>query len=322
MNPKNDAQAAAMLEDMIEWLEENQRDDGSWSGDSIRTCFSSLALLATGEKKHVNDVRRAINWSLKKYSEPEKYGNLGFWAGGYTGLLYGEWYMRTGDKRVLPHLEKLRDWAVNGQHESKWGVPALGHGPSGLPYDNKALVAPACHLLVFEAVARRCGMESKIWELLTPYMVMSWADPKDGENGSLGYNRSYKDNAEFWSRSGLFAMACELRGERNDMRDSMTAYMQSRHPWLRNSHAYGEPGGSWGLLALNLAAPESFAEVLQEYAWWFSLAWEPGYGLRFTTPHMGAPYMGEDDLINATYALVLQAAKRNLHITGASSETK
>jgi hypothetical protein len=31
---------------------------------------------------------------------------------------------------------------------------------------------------------------------------------------------------------------------------------------------------------------------------------------------MGAPYMGEDDLINATYALVLQAKKRSLHLTG------
>jgi hypothetical protein len=92
--------------------------------------------------------------------------------------------------------------------------------------------------------------------------------------------------------------------------------MVGHHPWLRNSHAYGEPGGSLGFLGLNLAHPAGFDEVFPQYAWWFSLAWEPGYGLRFTTPHMGAPYMGEDDLINATYALVLQAKKRNLHLTG------
>ena len=162
----------------------------------------------------------------------------------------------------------------------------------------------------------RCGMESEIWELLLPYMTLAWSDPKEGGHGSLGYNQSYKDLAEFWSRSGLFAMAAELRGEKKEMEDAMITFMHGHHPWLRNSHAYGEPGGSWGLIAMNLCAPEKYDEVMKSYAWWFSLAWEPGYGLRFTTPHMGAPYMGEDDLINATYALVLQSSKRNLHITG------
>jgi hypothetical protein len=69
-------------------------------------------------------------------------------------------------------------------------------------------------------------------------------------------------------------------------------------------------------LALQLASPESYQAVMRDYAWWFSLAWEPGYGLKFTQPHMGAPYMGADDLFNCVYALVLQAPKRNLHLTG------
>jgi len=317
MNPATDPEAAAMLKDMIAFLENSQRDNGSWSDDIIRTTFSSLALLATGEKKYRSRVKKAVEWSLEKYPEPEAYGNLGFWAGAYAGILYSEWHLLTGDKQVLPHLGALRDWAVKGQHNSTWNVPALGHGPSGLPYDNKSLVAPTCHLLVFEALARRCGMKSGIWELTMPFMEMAWSDPKEGGHGALGYNRSYKDTEEFWSRSGLFAMAAQLRGERTDMRDAMTGFMATHHPWLRNSHAYGEPGASWGLLGLNLTKPEVFAGILKEYAWWFSLAWEPGHGLHFTQPHMGAPYMGEEDLINATYALVLQAPKRNLHLTGA-----
>lgn len=322
MDPADDPEAAAMLKDLIAYLENSQRDDGSWSGDIIRTTFSSLALLATGEKKYQSRVKKAVEWSLAKYPEPEKYGNLGFWSGAYAGILYSEWHLKTGDRQVLKQLDALRDWAVNGTHASAWGVPALGHGPDGLPYENKALVAPACHLLVFESLAQRCGMKSGIWEKIMPYMEMAWSDPKDGGHGSLGYNRSYKDTAEFWSRSGLFAMAAHLRGEREDMRDAMTGFMRGHHPWIRNSHAYGEPGGSWGLLGLNLAAPDAYREVIRDYGWWFSLAWEPGYGLRFTTPHMGAPYMGEDDLINATYALVLQSTRKNLHLTGLNDSTK
>ena len=322
MVPADDPEAAAMLKDLIGFLEKSQREDGSWSGDIIRTTFSSLALMATGERKYRSRVKKAVEWSLAKYPEPEKYGNLGFWAGAYAGILYSEWYLQTGDRQVLPHLDALRDWAVNGTHPSAWDVPALGHGPSGLPYENKALVAPTCHLLVFEALAARCGMKSGIWEKTMPFVEMAWSDPKEGGHGSLGYNRSYKDTGEFWSRSGLFAMAAHLRDQRQDMRDAMTGFMSGHHPWIRNSHAYGEPGGSWGLLGLNLAAPDAYREIIRDYGWWFSLAWEPGYGLRFTTPHMGAPYMGEDDLINATYALVLQSTRRSLHLTGLKDSTK
>jgi len=316
LDPATDPAAAAMLSDMLKWLCERQREDGSWSGDIIRTTFSALALLATGEQEHRERVRRAVDWSMKRYPKPEDYGNLGFWHGAYAGILYSEWHLQTKDTRVLSHLQGLRDWAIAGQHESIWGVPALGHGPPHLPYGNKSLVAPSCHLLVYEALAMRCGMKSGLWELLMPYMEMSWSDPSKGGHGSLGYNRSYMDRDEFWSRSGLFAMACELRGTRPDMKQAMTNFMGERHPWFRNSHAYGEPGGAWGLIALNAAAPKTHHEVMEAYKWWFSLAWEPGYGLRFTTPHMGAPYMGEEDLINAAYALVLQAPRRSLHLTG------
>jgi hypothetical protein len=319
MNPADDPEAARLLEDCLEFLVRTQKEDGSWSGDMIRTCYSALALIATGEAKHKSRVRKAVEWAKEKYKKPDDYGNLGFWAGAYAGILYSEWHLATGDKSVLKNLDELRDWAVNGQHPSKWDVPALGHGPSGLPYEEKALVAPACHLLVFEALAMRCGMKSGIWELLMPYMEMSWSDPKEGGHGSLGYNRSYKDTEEFWSRSGLFAMAAHLRNQRPDMRDAMTGFMAANHPWIRNSHAYGEPGGSLGLLGLNLALPDAYQKIISEYAWWFALAWEPGYGLHFTTPHMGAPYMGEDDLINATYALVLQGPKKSLHLTGSTT---
>lgn len=230
--------------------------------------------------------------------------------------LFGEWHLHTGDQRVLKPIREARDWAVAGQHICKWGMPALGHGPSGLPYDNKSLVAPALHLLVGEALTKDCGVESQIWELLDPYMMHSWSDPEKGGHGAMGYNGSYRDLGEFWSRSGLYLIAAHLRSEKPRVKPALAKIMRERHPWIRNSHAYGEPGGAWGLMGLSLAAPEFYQEVIENYRWWFSLAWEPGYGLHFSTPHMGAPYMGEDDLLNCIYPLVLQSSKRNLYLTG------
>ncbi len=316
MNPATDPEAAALLEDMIEWLENNQREDGSWSGDIKRTMFASLAMLATGEPKHRRRVKKAIDWALSQFPEPEKHGNLGFWSAGYMMTLFGEWHLHTGDQRVLKPIREARDWAVAGQHICKWGMPALGHGPSGLPYDNKSLVAPALHLLVGEALTKDCGVESQIWELLDPYMMHSWSDPEKGGHGAMGYNGSYRDLGEFWSRSGLYLIAAHLRSKKPRVKPALAKIMWERHPWIRNSHAYGEPGGAWGLMGLSLAAPEFYQEVIANYRWWFSLAWEPGYGLHFTTPHMGAPYMGEDDLLNCIYPLVLQSSKRNLYLTG------
>ncbi len=316
LNPLDDPEAARMLEDCLGFLVRSQRDDGSWERCMIRTSFAALAMLATGEEEHIERARKAVDWAKRRYREPSRYGNLGFWHGAYAGILYSEWHLATGDTSVMLNLEDLRDWVVGGQKDSAFGIPALGHGTGGLPYQRRGLVAPACHLLVFEAIAMRGGMESAIWELILPYMEMAWSNPAEGGHGALGYHGAHRDQSEFWSRSGLFAMAAHLRGERPDMRDAMIHIMHQRHPWLRNSHAYGEPGGATGLLALNLCAPEIFAEVMGHYAWWFSLAWEPSHGLRYTTPHKGAPYLGGELLINATYALVLQGPLRSLHLTG------
>jgi len=311
-----DATGEALHKDMIDFLVRTQRGDGSWSGAPIQTTMATLALLAAEDTAHAERIKKAVDWMLGRYPEAEDFGNLGYWFCGYAGILYSEYYLATGDERVLPRLAPMTDWALTGVHTSKWKTPTLGHGTGGLPYGQKSLVAPAIHLLVFEALAKRCGMESRVWETLLPYMESAWSDPAQGGHGAMGYNASYKDLGEFWSRSGLFSIASHLRNERTDMRDAMIKIMRERHPWLRNSHAYGEPGGAWGLLALNLCDPKAFREVIDAYKWWFHLAWEPGYGLRFTTPHMGAPYMGEDELVNACYALVFAATNRTIHLTG------
>jgi len=58
--------------------------------------------------------------------------------------------------------------------------------------------------------------------------------------------------------------------------------------------------------------------VFAQYTWAFALAWQPGFGIRFTMPHMGTPYMGEEGLINAAYATLFSTRNKGLHITGAT----
>jgi hypothetical protein len=316
--PFNDPVADAMAEDVIGLVARTQRDDGSWSGDQIRTTLSALALLGTRDPRYAEQIKRALDWTMARHRDPWAYGNLGYWKASYGALLAAEYYLATGDGRVLPWLQEIIDWAGGGDHNSAWDLPTLGHGPSGLPYGNKSLVAPTVHLMVAESLAIRCGLEPNLTPVVWRTVEHAWSDPADGGHGGLGYNASYKDQAEFWSRTGLLALALKLRDDRPDMVGPLTGIMRERFPWVRNSHAYGEPGGALGLIALTVADPDAFAHVMRELRWTFALAWEPGFGLRFTMPHMGAPYMGEEDLVNGAYGALLSVRHRGLHITGAT----
>jgi Family of unknown function (DUF6288)/F5/8 type C domain/Chitobiase/beta-hexosaminidase C-terminal domain len=317
-----DAAATAALErDLIDYVVRTQKENGSWSTDGndfIQTTFSALALLGTRDPAHAERVLRAVRWTLRRFREPDAFGNLGYWSSGYATILAAEWHLATGDRSVLPFLENTFEWAATGTHTSAWKMPTLGHGPDGLPYEQKALVAPAVHLLAGEALAKRCGVNGRLFDVLLPFMEEAWSDPADGGHGALGYNGSYKDLEEFWSRSGLFALAATLRNERLDMAAAMAAAMEKHHTVMRGSHAYGAPGNALGLIGLSVADPERFARVMRTWRFSFTAAWEPGFGLRYSTPHMGSPYMGEEGLINPAFAVVLSARRKGLHITGAT----
>lgn len=305
-----------MRQDMLGYLLRNQKSDGSF-GCAIRTTFGALSLLAERESKYAPQIVKAVNWMLNKYPDAEDFGNLGYWYSAYAGILYCEYYLATGDKRVIARIQGIHDWVMTGVHSSKWGMACLGHGPNGLPYGNKALMAPISHLLVFDGLAQKCGLHTQLWDTLLPYTVHSWSDPAEkGGHGAMGYNASYKDKAQFWSRTGQCALACAIRGERESMQNAMTTFMEGNYAYYRNSHAYGEPGGAWGIMSLMYTKPEAYRRVMNALRWEFALSWEPGFGMRFSQPHMGAPYMGSDDLLNAAYPLVFSAHKKSLFITG------
>ena len=81
---------------------------------------------------------------------------------------------------------------------------------------------------------------------------------------------------------------------------------------MLNSHAYGEPGAALGLLSLAVVKPKAFEEIIPQWRWRFLCSWEPGYGLRYSTPHMGAPYLGEESIVNLVYLMLLSTENDGL----------
>ncbi|MCC6466417.1 MAG: hypothetical protein IT463_13845, partial [Planctomycetes bacterium] len=280
----------------------------------------TLALLASRDRAHRKLIDAGIDSMLRANPDPTKMKGLAYWWVAFQGMAFCEYHLATGDKRTLDWVKAAIEWLPTTTHKSSWGMPAFGHGPDGLPYEDKALMAPCAHLLVFDALARRCGVQSKVWEHIEPYVMHSWSDPAQGGHGGMGYNASCKDEEEFWSRTGLTALALHLRNDKPAVRDALTAFMATRHQWMLNSHAYGEPGAALGLLALGVAAPGHFKKVMAEWRWKFVSAWEPGFGLRYSTPHMGSPYMGEEEIINPAYALLFSLENGGLVMAGGEAK--
>ncbi|MEZ5977911.1 MAG: DUF6288 domain-containing protein [Planctomycetota bacterium] len=309
--------ADALRADLVHWAVTHQRKDGSWPGaPEVNPALGGLALLATGDPAHLERVKKAVDFLMAKWPKPSEMKGLAYWAVAYQGMLLCEWHLATGDESVLPWIAEAEEWLPTTMHMSAFGMPAYGHGPDGLPYEDKALMAPLAHLLVFDALAAKCGVEPRVWESARAYVVNSWSDPESGGHGGMGYNGSYKDLDELWSRSGLVALAEFLRGDPDEMRGPLTAIMEERHPWMLNSHAYGEPGGAIGLLALSVVKRDAFERILAAWRWRFLSTWEPGYGLRYSTPHMGAPYMAEESVVNLAYLWMLGVADGRLAMSG------
>ncbi|MDF1699943.1 MAG: DUF6288 domain-containing protein, partial [Planctomycetota bacterium] len=317
--PFEDDLAGRLHADTLAWVAGNQKKNGAWPGSTaVNPFMAGLALLGTRDRKHRKALRALVDWMLKTNPTAAATKGFSYWSIAYQGIFLCEYYLASGDKRALAWIEDAIAWLPSTTHESKWGMQAFGHSPKGLPYGKKALMAPCAHLLVFDALAERCGVKSKVWKHIAPYVMHSWSDPKKGGHGGMGYNASAKDTAQFWSRTGLTALALKLRGHHTRMQKALTAIMVDRHPWMLNSHAYGEPGAALGLIGLAYVDPKGFAAVMPQWRWRFLAAWQPGFGLRYSSPHMGAPYMGEEAIVNPAYAVLFSVRNQGLVITGAA----
>jgi len=242
---------------------------------------------------------------------------LNAWFNGAAGVMLCEYYLATGDACVLPWIEETLAYFPQTADFSKWGHAIYGHHPGALPYGGKSLIAPNVHMLAFDALgAGRLGLKSETWEAIEAYVRAGWSDPERGGHGGQGYGHG-ASRRQSWFRTGGVALAAELRGYERLSR-GRALYLNDHHWAMRDSHAYGQQGAAWGLLGLAVSDPEGFRSIMRQYAWHFVLSWEPGYGLRPSTYHMGCSYMPADVIMNGGYGAVLSAVDKGLHVTGAT----
>ena len=128
--PANCPKSRAIIANNAKYIAASQQENGSYRfgngraiGNNLQGCLASLFLLSTGEAKYLPNVERHVR-PLAKLAETRKNagGHIN-WQLGYQGILLSEYYLRTGDKQVLPGLQAVCNWCAD--HPAPRG---RGHG--------------------------------------------------------------------------------------------------------------------------------------------------------------------------------------------------
>jgi hypothetical protein len=126
--PFNCAKSRAIHIDACEYLARIQNTDGTFDGKiHVGFALNGLTWLASDNPKYLENARR-LAYGYRKYFDPES-TNTTNWGWGYMGLFLAEYYLKTGDRTILPICEAVADTLARSQLPcGSWG-----HGPYPSP---------------------------------------------------------------------------------------------------------------------------------------------------------------------------------------------
>jgi hypothetical protein len=236
-----------------------------------------LGLLATGEPKYVEVVKKALH--AAPWASPNlklSLSDSGIWSWGYTNLLLAEYYLLTRDEYVLPALKTYSVALAEGRDAAGlWGHrvanPATNRGQlhgrlpgyavmnqSSLPCFVSLLLADKCGIKHPELQA---GIEQ------THHFYEAFIG-----KGTLPYgvHNPKADSFNNNGMSGLVAVAFAIRGNTRGaaffsrMAAAATDTMETGH----TGHYFNQ---LWTGLGADLAGPETSAAFFKETRWLHTL---------------------------------------------------
>ncbi|BCX48856.1 hypothetical protein HAHE_27640 [Haloferula helveola] len=300
--PKSDK----VVRDFADYLSKPDSDKGF-------SDIGMLFLLSTGDEKDLAVVRE---WA--RGLDPAKAPNYA-WFLGYGGPGLCEYYLRTGDKDVLPTIQAWANEAVAGQYNDSWagrgGVPKVTYGMGHLN-------AAATGVVTFLLLAKECGAEVPDHALLGALRhFYRYAGRGGNPYGDDRPEVGFVDNG----KNGLlaFAMAAAVsltpEGEESVYADARDiAAMQSFYTttFMLHGHTGGGIGEIWRSAAMGLMhdrRPKQYRDFMDSRRWHYELSrrfdgsfgilggagydkvdWGGGYGFAYTVPRkklriFGAP---------------------------------
>ena len=333
--PEDCRKTELVLDELLEYLAELQREDGSW-GSPPHDTFAPLALLASGERKYLPLVEKNVRMHART-TRPEDDSSLINWRYMAAAIVMSEYYLATKEKWVLKELQEVYDFLISTQytdlaqvnpkvkesHPGSWPKDALdshggwGHNPGFEGY------GPICMItgqgaLAFALMAH-CGIEVDRERHDAAYAFL---ERGTGANGYVWYE-DQPAGAQDWAdmgRTGVAGIANRLSpypgGEYKERARSHAKVIGLHPESFPDTHGSPIMGMGYAALAANVI-DGSFENLMRTNRWWFTLAQCPDGSFYYQPNRDNAGY-GADSRISASAvtAFILSIPEGNLHLTG------
>ncbi|MDP6523312.1 MAG: DUF6288 domain-containing protein [Kiritimatiellia bacterium] len=285
------AKSARILDDACKFLAEQMPPEGYNAG--VQGPLHALLLLASNKPEYLDEVRRtAYQIGPTDLNLEGRVGMLA-WTWGYCNLFLTEYYLKTGDKHVLPAIREYTKYIAAGQ-----GVPGTwGHGMAeaggrigGYGAMNQAGLI--CYISLI--LAKECGVEvdqQVLWHSTLFFGKFAGVggipygdhEPATMDNTANGKNASA-------------AVAFDLIG-----RDKIAKWYSHLVAVSYNERENGHSGNFfsyvWGPLGALRAGRAPFSQFMREQQWYYDLLRRPD-GSLITQPW---PHGREGDLGYGNY---------------------
>ena len=281
----------------------------------IGGALGCLFLMSTGDDDYLPTVKEYFSNFPKDVT---RIGNH-TWNNGYNGIACGEYYLRTGDKSVLPILQFYCDDAKKRQKFGR-GWVHWGNGISA-GYVASGLMNPAgSQILTTMLLAKECGLDVdqetllgalRYWYRFVGHGTVPYGDHRP--EGGLGSN----------GKDGMAAAVMQIASGAQgnvDIYDKAKKYLSmstiTSYPVMVTGHGDdGRGDGIWRGIAsaymLDYDARQ-YHESMQRLQWWYDLSRRPSGALGMAT------IVRFDDVgSGAAVALSYTAPLKKLRITGA-----
>ncbi len=329
-----------ILAELLQYLVDHQQEDGSF-GNPVHNTFAPLALLASGEAKYLPAVERNVKYHFGVTKSKDM--GLVNWYYTSAAIVLSEFHLATGEKWVLPELQKIHDLLASGQYlrmsqinpKAKESHPdsfpkgpedshgGWGHNPGFEGYGPIAMITGQGALAY--SLMHRCGItiDRKNHDAAYEFLTRG-----TGENGYVWYGNGLGGGPNNWAdmgRTGVAGIAnflCPYNDAVYRERALLHARVIGKHPQsFPDTHGSPAMGMGYTALAASVDA-DSFRKLMDANRWWFTMA-HCTDGSFYYQPNRDNAGYGSDSRMTASSvtAFILAISKRGLVMTGKEMKT-
>lgn len=301
--PLDCAKSERIVSELAAWMKQQ-----GWGGGVNLDGPRMLFLLSTGNEDDLDVVREWVAKTVKRYADREVGRSIN-WHLGYGSVPLAEYYLRTGDKAVLPVIRSAVRAAESNYMPGGWAQRGLGNWTY---YAGGRMNPAGVHVMTFLLLAHECGVEvdeTIFQDALRQYFrfagrgVVAYGDHRP--------ERGYTDNGRIGAMAFTMAAAAAQvsEGEKNvyaEARDASAVRGFFFTHRMLHGHTGGGIGEIWRGAAMGLVQdkePLKYREFMDNRMWFYELSrrhdgsfgilggaryddtnWGAGLGLAYTIP--------------------------------------